>query len=49
MDDHDLLMELKADICWIKKMCSNHLKHHWLLEAGIVLALLGAIASKLWG
>jgi len=48
-EDHDLLMSVVNDICWIKKVMGNHLKHHWALEIGIVLALLGAIASKIWG
>jgi hypothetical protein len=39
--DHDILIELSRDVCWLKKAISNHLKHHWAVE----LALLGAVIT----
>ena len=54
--DHDMLVGLKKDVCYLRKQLdylreqfTNHLKHHWMLEAGIILALIGAIAAKIWG
>ena len=47
--DHDILIKLQADICWIRKQLSNHLKHHWMLTlslAGIVLAGVVTIIVK---
>ena len=41
-DDRERLAELKTDICWIKKMLGNHLRHHW----AVTLALLGITLSS---
>lgn len=55
-DDHDLLVELANDIKWVKetlveqkKNFTNHLRHHWVLEVGIILAFVGAVIAKLFG
>ena len=39
--DHDILIELKQDMRWMRKQFSNHLTHHW----AILLACFGAILS----
>lgn len=43
MNDHDLLLTLCRDSCWIKKTLSNHLKHHFL----ITITALGAFFTLL--
>ncbi len=40
-NDHDILVELKRDMRWLKEGFSNHLKHHWI----ILSACFGAILS----
>jgi len=37
------LAAIKTDIKWIKKTLGNHLKHHWAVELGLLLALIGAL------
>jgi hypothetical protein len=44
-DDHDILLELKGDVCWIKKILGNHLKHHWLITLGALTAAMGSIGT----
>lgn len=41
--DHDILLQLYNDVNWIKKLMSNHLRHHW----AITLAAIGAAISAL--
>ena len=48
-NDHDLLIKLSKDMCWVKENLSNHLKHHWLLELVIIGELVTAILAKLFG
>lgn len=48
MDDHDILVELKNDMCWIKKALSNHLKHHWLITLGACTAGMAAMGSLIF-
>lgn len=45
MDDHDLLIELKQDLCWVKKVLGNHLRHHWMITLGACTAAMGAFAT----
>lgn len=45
MDDHDLLIKLGEDICWIKKILSNHLKHHWAITLGACTAAIGGVVT----
>jgi len=47
--DHDLLIALCRDVTWLTDAMKNHLKHHWMLEIGLVIILAGAVAAKLWG
>ena len=50
MDDHDILIELQRDICWIKKMVENHLKHHFMItlcSLGTALTVIGGIVLLL--
>lgn len=44
-DDHDILLELKSDIGWIKKILGNHLRHHWLITLGACTAAMAALGS----
>lgn len=39
--NHDLLIQLSRDICYIRKQLSNHLSHHWTLS----LVMSGALLS----
>jgi len=39
--DHDLLVRLVNDMCWLKKIVSNHLRRHFLIS----ITLLGAVLS----
>jgi len=41
--DRETLAEFKQDLCWIKKMLENHLKHHW----AVTLSLLGITFSSI--
>jgi len=34
--DHDILVELARDVCWLKKLMTNHLDHHEQLETNFV-------------
>ena len=50
--DHDLLVCVYRDLCWVKKILSNHLKHHetadkrsWTIAIAIGVAALSAIGS----
>ena len=45
MNDHDILIELKSDMCWVRKQLQNHLKHHFL----VALASFGAALSAITG
>ena len=40
-DDHDLLIELRADIKWIRSSLSEHLRKHWAVS----VCVLGALAT----
>lgn len=44
-DDHDILIELKRDVCWMRKTLENHLKHHWLITLGACTAAMMAFAT----
>jgi len=41
------LAAIKTDIAWIKKTLSNHLRHHWALEIGLLTALITALLHYL--
>lgn len=43
--DHDILIELQRDVCWIKKNLSNHLKHHWMLTIALCTVTVGGIVT----
>ncbi len=45
--DHDILIELRKDMQWIKKILGNHLKHHWAIHLATFTALLGLVAVLL--
>lgn len=45
VNDHDLLIAMQQDICWLKKMMSNHLAHHWCTTVAVAGALLTAIGT----
>ena len=45
MNDHDILIKLEQDICWIKKILRNHLKNHLLITLGACTAAMGALAT----
>jgi len=43
--DHDLLIGLAKDMCWLKQMMTNHFRHHWAITVVCVGALLTGIGS----
>lgn len=47
LTDHDLLVELRTDVQWIKNQLGNHLRHHWIITAGITVALVGVLIRYL--
>ncbi len=46
-ENGDLLQELKTDMCWIKKIMSNHLKHHWAITLAAFAAGFTGFATAL--
>lgn len=49
LKDHDILLQLYSDVCWVKKILGNHLKHHWMITLaaiGTTLTLGGALLIK---
>lgn len=43
--DHDILLKLEADMCWLKKVMGNHLRHHWMITLAVAGAFVtGAVA-----
>lgn len=46
-DERDILIELKNDVGWIKKIMGNHLKHHWAVTLAVVTCSLCTIGSLL--
>jgi len=47
MTDRELLLELKTDMCWIKKMLNNHLAHHWIITVSAIGAALSSMGALL--
>ena len=47
MIDRELLLELKTDMCWIKKMLNNHLAHHWIITVSAIGAALSSMGALL--
>ncbi len=45
--DHDMLLQLCTDVCWLKKIMGNHIKHHWMLTIVLVSAGVAALAKWL--
>lgn len=41
--DHDLLIQLCTDVCWLKKVMGNHIKHHWMLTVALAAAAVAAL------
>lgn len=46
-DDHDRLIRLSSDVCWIKTIVGNHLKHHWIITVAALSAAFTAIAGAI--
>jgi hypothetical protein len=42
------LTEMKTDIKWIKKMLSNHLKHHERYEIALVVGIVLLVIERLF-
>jgi len=47
LSDHDVLVKIDNDLCWVKKMLENHLKHHFLITLTSLSAALSAIVAIL--
>lgn len=48
-DERDkLLTKIDTDVCWIKKILSNHLSHHKKLEFALLGIILGVLAKILF-
>ena len=41
--DHDLLMRIDERVHGLFKWKDNHSKHHWFIEASLILSVLGLI------
>lgn len=39
-NDHDMLITIARDTCWLKKEISNHLKHHFAINIAVITAIL---------
>ena len=44
-ENRERLIALQQDICWMKKIMSNHLAHHWCITVGVAGALLTAVGT----
>ena len=44
-NDHDLLIGLVKDMCWLKKIMGNHLRHHWATELTLLTMVGGLITA----
>ena len=47
VNDHDVLVALQQDMCWLKKIMGNHLAHHWMITISVALSMLSAIGCLL--
>lgn len=43
--DHDLLIRIDERVQKLDRCMSNHLKHHWVVTAAALTALLTALAT----
>jgi hypothetical protein len=47
LSDHDLLLQLANDTCWIKKILGNHLEHHKAITVALIAITGTAIIALL--
>ena len=47
LSDHDLLLIVNERTKAIKRCLTNHLKHHWAVEIGLLLMFGGALTTLL--
>ena len=45
VSDHDLLIRIDERVQKLDRCMSNHLKHHWVVTAAALTALLTALAT----
>jgi len=45
LSDHDILIGLQRDMCWVRKQLENHLRHHFLITLCSLSAALSAITA----
>ena len=45
--DHDILLALEADMRWLKKIMSNHLRHHWMITIVLLTGIIALIVRSL--
>lgn len=38
---------LRVDVCWIKKILGNHLKHHEAYEIALIIGVLLLVAERI--
>lgn len=43
--DHDMLLGLCTDMCWLKKVVGNHLRHHFMITMAVAGAALSATTA----
>jgi len=41
--DHDKLVRIDTSLAILIKQFNNHLKHHWAIDLGLIIAVLGLI------
>lgn len=44
-DEKKLLVQVSTDICWLKKIMGNHLKHHWAVTLAVTACALSTTGS----
>ena len=45
MTDHEILVELRRDVKWIKQILGNHLRHHAAATITLAAATLAALTA----
>ena len=48
MNDHDLLIKIERDLCYVKKRIDNHVEHHWKLTLAACTAAIGGLSATVF-
>ena len=47
LSERELLVLNHTDICWVKKLLNNHLRHHWIITVAALTAAFGFASAFL--